>query len=974
MVASGEAEGPPSDRPDGAAPVPASETPRATSPALSAASGASPRRSRVGSPRVARVSPIERDVPPEEEDDDLGPGIPELLDDDALADLGVARGSRTGLAAAIPLPPEPAPSSAGPSSSEGVFVRGPASSSSTRFGVSTNSIFSNGPKSTPYPGERASTGGAGDGKDSLRRLFNLPDDEQLVEEYLCALYKKILLQGRMYLFTDHVCFYSNVFGYTKIKTIALKDVTIVKRAYTVQVVPNAVEIVHKGKTEFFTSFIFPDKAYKTIAEQWRRCSRYSKIFAAQDVRARRDDVNDAAAAFDFGGAAPSPEVAAMLGVSTPSANDDAPAGEEQETLWRRRRKKAAAAAAAAAAREGGGGPSSTGSRSGAEDASTNGSPRSAGGGPASDGSSSSASAPVPVVDERTLDADDEKSRRSRRKSAPFKSATVAHGRRASTPAAFAGSAATRGSAEAPAGREETDDATRAKETAGATPAAAAEDSDDEGAEAESDADANAEANAVAEASSARAVDDAAPSSFEAALASSKIAVPIRPADMQTLRETTLECTVSEFFELGWSDAARDGFAAACHESRGETNVRATEWSRHRHHGHARDITFVAPVNATFGPKTTNCHQTQSYHACRGGVLVVDTSQVQTDIPYGDYFRVESRWEVSPAPPRGRAGAEDATPRCSVWVGLRIPFHRSTMLRKVIEQSALEESRKSADGTLAMMRARLAARDAHRDEDASADAGGLGSPFSTGTVPSPRLDRPGGNDVDGVDVSKLIIPEGSRDVIWRMLFGGGTRRPGSGDATPLVDVAGAGFANGEASAGASPSAPSLGRGSGERRGGIGGTVGSHGASPTSDGVAGRLASPFGKTSSRDGRSPRVGVGVGGGGFGSGFGFAGGAAFVLVAALVGIAAVLVAWRGVRFGAAWMGVGEGFSGEYWYGGGAWSAASSAAGDVARWRRRATALEEELRSLERRAAFVAGEAAHARAALEEAIARLEG
>ena len=83
-----------------------------------------------------------------------------------------------------------------------------------------------------------------------------------------------------------MCFYSNVFGYTKIKTIALKDVTIVKRAYTVQVVPNAVEIVHKGKTEFFTSFIFPDKAYKTIAEQWRRCSpRYAEIFAAQDIRA-----------------------------------------------------------------------------------------------------------------------------------------------------------------------------------------------------------------------------------------------------------------------------------------------------------------------------------------------------------------------------------------------------------------------------------------------------------------------------------------------------------------------------------------------------------------------------------------------------------------------------------------------------------------------------------------------------------------
>ena len=152
--------------------------------------------------------------------------------------------------------------------------------------MSNNSI-QQGPKSTPYPGERASTGGAGDGKDSLRRLFNLPDHEQLVEEYLCALYKKILLQGRMYLFADHVCFYSNVFGYTKIKTIALKDVTIVKRAYTVQVVPNAVEIVHKGKTEFFTSFIFPDKAYKTIAEQWRRCSRYLKKISPRRTSAAR---------------------------------------------------------------------------------------------------------------------------------------------------------------------------------------------------------------------------------------------------------------------------------------------------------------------------------------------------------------------------------------------------------------------------------------------------------------------------------------------------------------------------------------------------------------------------------------------------------------------------------------------------------------------------------------------------------------
>ena len=444
MVASGEAEGPPSDRPDGAAPLPRRRPPRDLScPRGGVRRLAAPLARRLAA-RRARL-PLERDVPPDADDDDLGPGIPELLDDDALADLGVARGSRTGLAAAIPLPPEPSSSSAVPSSSEGVFVRGPASSSSARRGVQQFHLQQR-TQVHALPGERASTGGAGDGKDSLRRLFNLPDHEQLVEEYLCALYKKILLQGRMYLFTDHVCFYSNVFGYTKIKTIALKDVTIVKRAYTVQVVPNAVEIVHKGKTEFFTSFIFPDKAYKTIAEQWRRCSRYSKIFAAQDIRERRDDVNDVDAAFHLGGATPSPEVAAMPGVSTPSANDGGP-----RSRGRSERRCGEGDKEKPPPRPGGRGrPSSTGSRSGAEDASTAGSPRSTTGGPASDDSSSSAfrfpspTASVPSTATTRRGVGDEKR--------AVKSANTAGARKArSTPAAFVGSAATRGAAEGAGG-------------------------------------------------------------------------------------------------------------------------------------------------------------------------------------------------------------------------------------------------------------------------------------------------------------------------------------------------------------------------------------------------------------------------------------------------------------------------------------------------------------------------------------------
>ena len=166
-----------------------------------------------------------------------------------------------------------------------------------------------GPKSTGHAGATKAKVKS-DGKDSLRKLFKLPDDEVLIEEYLCALYKKILLQGRMYLFRNYVL-YSNVFGYQKNKVILLKDVTIVRRAYTVKVVPNAIEIVCNGKCEFFTPFIFPDRAYRNITNAWKEQP------VREDLRRggrgqQQSGGGDAGRAQIF--LASSAEVAAMLGL------------------------------------------------------------------------------------------------------------------------------------------------------------------------------------------------------------------------------------------------------------------------------------------------------------------------------------------------------------------------------------------------------------------------------------------------------------------------------------------------------------------------------------------------------------------------------------------------------------------------------------------------------------------------------------
>jgi len=105
----------------------------------------------------------------------------------------------------------------------------------------------------------------------LRDLFNLSAEESLIGEFNCALKKKILLQGRLYLFEQHVCFYANVFGYVKKKVIPVKQITNVRKAKYAALFHNAVEISFEGGgREFFTSFLSRDKAYAKITKAWTR--------------------------------------------------------------------------------------------------------------------------------------------------------------------------------------------------------------------------------------------------------------------------------------------------------------------------------------------------------------------------------------------------------------------------------------------------------------------------------------------------------------------------------------------------------------------------------------------------------------------------------------------------------------------------------------------------------------------------------
>ncbi|PNJ63994.1 GRAMD1C isoform 9 [Pongo abelii] len=77
-----------------------------------------------------------------------------------------------------------------------------------------------------------------DRNEEYRRQFtHLPDTERLIADYACALQRDILLQGRLYLSENWLCFYSNIFRWET--------------------------------TFFFTSFGARDRSYLSIFRLWQ---------------------------------------------------------------------------------------------------------------------------------------------------------------------------------------------------------------------------------------------------------------------------------------------------------------------------------------------------------------------------------------------------------------------------------------------------------------------------------------------------------------------------------------------------------------------------------------------------------------------------------------------------------------------------------------------------------------------------------
>ncbi|XP_070621763.1 protein Aster-B isoform X1 [Erythrolamprus reginae] len=106
--------------------------------------------------------------------------------------------------------------------------------------------------------------------EDFRKLFKqLPETERLIVDYSCALQRDILLQGRLYLSENWICFYSNIFRWETLLTVRLKDICTMTKEKTARLIPNAIQVCTDTEKHFFTSFGARDRTYMMMFRLWQ---------------------------------------------------------------------------------------------------------------------------------------------------------------------------------------------------------------------------------------------------------------------------------------------------------------------------------------------------------------------------------------------------------------------------------------------------------------------------------------------------------------------------------------------------------------------------------------------------------------------------------------------------------------------------------------------------------------------------------
>ncbi|GFR45949.1 hypothetical protein Agub_g7415, partial [Astrephomene gubernaculifera] len=211
------------------------------------------------------------------------------------------------------------------------------------------------------------------------------------------------------------------------------------------------------------------------------------------------------------------------------------------------------------------------------------------------------------------------------------------------------------------------------------------------------------------------------------------APPLLPGCRHVLHSSLPGCP-REFFEAVLADSAP--FFEDFLDSQGNRRINLTSWKRHPQLGHVRDLHFTAPIKGAFGNwgvSHTACYQSHRFCLYTPDHIVFESSQTMTDIPYGDCFTVDQRWDV-----KRDAGAEPDKPQITFDVHVRVPFTSRCLFKGVIESGSFKQVQETFANFVEQLRPVMQERITSRKTLHMRDPCELGPPSAS---PTPRIGRP-----------------------------------------------------------------------------------------------------------------------------------------------------------------------------------------------------------------------------------------
>ncbi|EJC98764.1 uncharacterized protein FOMMEDRAFT_149108 [Fomitiporia mediterranea MF3/22] len=98
---------------------------------------------------------------------------------------------------------------------------------------------------------------------------SVPEGDYLIEDYGCALQREILIQGRLYISENHICFHANIFGWITDLIVPVYEIISIEKRMTALFIPNAIQITTRTAKYTFASFLSRDTTYDVIHNIWR---------------------------------------------------------------------------------------------------------------------------------------------------------------------------------------------------------------------------------------------------------------------------------------------------------------------------------------------------------------------------------------------------------------------------------------------------------------------------------------------------------------------------------------------------------------------------------------------------------------------------------------------------------------------------------------------------------------------------------